>query len=105
MPMNSKKKKIAYEYTTGIGLTVLSVCAVIITVLMAIRGNARLPWMVAVSLVLLFLVALFRIRVRMAFRTLHENLRLRRKAHAARGVILRFPEQDAKGGGVEKHEE
>lgn len=93
MPMNKEKKKIVYEYSTGIGLTVLSICSVVITVLMAIRGNTRLPWMVAISLILLFLVAIFRIRVRMAFRSLHRNLRLRRKAHATRGVILRFPDQ------------
>lgn len=92
MPMSKEKKKVAYEYATSIGLAALSVFSVVITVLMAIRGNTRLPLMVAVSLVLLFLTAINYIRVKRAFRSLQKNLKLRRKAHATRGVILRFPD-------------
>lgn len=100
MPANQKdKQRVAYEYATGIGLIALSVCSIIITVVMAARGNSRLPWMVAISLLLVFLTAINYVRVKNAFRSIQRNLRLRRKVNATRGVILRFPEQpDAETG-------
>lgn len=93
MPISKEKKRVVYEYATGIGLITLSVFSLVITVLMAIRGNSRLPFMVAISLVLLFLTAINHIRVKQAFRSLHRNLKLRRRVNATRGVILHFPDK------------
>lgn len=91
MTLHREKKRIAYEYATAIGLLTLCVASVVITVILAIRGNTRLPWMVAVSLLLLFLTAFNHIRIKMTFKSMQKNLRLRRKIHATRGTILRFP--------------
>lgn len=102
MSLHREKKRIAYEYATAIGLLTLSVASVTITVILAIRGNTRLPWMVAVTLLMVFLTAINHIRIKMTFKSLQRNLRLRRKMHATRGTILRFPTGEEKPAGEEE---
>lgn len=92
MSKESEKQRIVYQYATSIGLIVLSACSVTLSVLLAVRHNDRLPWMVAVSLLLLFLTAINGIRIRSTYDSMKKNYRLRRKAHATRGVILHFPD-------------
>ena len=93
MAGKDEKRRVAYEYTTVIGLTLLAAISLIITVVLAATGSNRMPLMVAVSLVFLFLIAINRIRIRTTFTSIRRDRRLRRKAHAAKGIILKFPEQ------------
>lgn len=88
------KNRIAYDHATAVGLVVMSTVSVICTVVMAIRHSARLNIMVVVSLLLLFLTALNRLRIRQAYRSARKNLRLIRKRHASRGVIASSPPKE-----------
>lgn len=83
-----------------LGLLILTTLALVATSIMALTGNSRLPWMVMVALLFLFLSALNRLRIRVMFKAFQKDVRLRRQAHADRGKVIHFPNQkETKDGG------
>ena len=92
---NSRKRRLRYANEASmLCLSILSAISAIITCIAAVLGYARLGWLVCITLMLLFLSAVNRLRIRAAFKTLHNAHAVRRAARHDKGKIVEFKKKD-----------
>ena len=95
-----RKSRLRYSNEASmLCLSILSAVSAIITCIAAVRGYARLGWLVCITLMLLFLSAVNRIRMRAAFKTLRNARAVRRAARRDRGKVVEFPERKEENKG------
>ncbi|MEG0767410.1 MAG: hypothetical protein RR482_06810 [Clostridia bacterium] len=88
------RKRAARRHTSVLALPFLTALSVLLTVSAAAVQHPRLPWLVAISLLFIFLTVSFRGNVKVAISTLkHHHATRKRKAHT-RGKVLEFPQEN-----------
>lgn len=91
---NSRKRRLRYTNEASmLCLSLLSAVSALITCVAAVRGYPRLGWLVCVTLLLLFLSAVNRLRIRAAIKTLKNAHAVRRASRRDRGKIVQFPDK------------